>query len=128
MQRLKERLRLLPFSIIAGLIICFIAEKCKAQNYDSLKYEILKMNQKVDRINDNLFESHQEFRMGTIALIIGTVATTGAYMLKDDVPIGFMAVGGFIQLSGVIMMTHSHRYIGRTSDNWMQRQQNYYNP
>lgn len=90
-----------------------------AQNYDSLKNEILKIKADQADLHLNLMRSHSKFRRGTIFFVSGIVVT-GAFLVSEfnsaDGGGPLMGIIGFgLTTVGVAMHIDSHKWIGKAA-------------
>lgn len=88
-----------------------------AQQIDSLKKEILKLQVDLEGTKSNLRLSHQRFKRGIFTSAIGySIVIAGGILLGTDnlnewgQPLIF--AGGIVGFTGAVMLYHSNKYIG----------------
>ncbi|MFN5168739.1 MAG: hypothetical protein ACK5DD_03890 [Cyclobacteriaceae bacterium] len=107
------------------LFVCFVSTGflTRAQqpvmSQDSLKLQILKMEQRLDNIEVNLGLSQKKFQTGMLVATIGyTVTIAGGLMLgreQDQLGQVLLVAGGATGITGTYMLVDSFKYLGRAS-------------
>ncbi|HAC24350.1 MAG TPA: hypothetical protein DCE81_05495 [Cytophagales bacterium] len=86
---------------------------------DSLKMQILQMEQRLDNIEVNLGLSQKKFQTGMLVATIGyTVTIAGGLMLgreQDQLGQVLLVAGGATGITGTYMLVDSFKYLGRAS-------------
>lgn len=85
--------------------------------YDSLwRNKIVNLEFEQESIKLNLTKCHNQFRTGTISLVLGVLATTaGVIVNRYDSGSGdiLYIAGGAASAAGVVIQIDSHKFIGR---------------
>jgi hypothetical protein len=69
-----------------------------------------------EQIQMNLYNSHKEFRTGTILSITGfLVSMIGVATIPNKASFAISGVGSVLMITGSIFMIDSHKFIGRAS-------------
>lgn len=93
-----------------------------AQDLDSLKQKILKMDIAINAMHYNMTKAHKQFRTGTYMMIAGTVATIiGTMVLSEQAIDGnnnrdqptLLYVGAGLMTAGGVIQIDSHKWLGR---------------
>jgi hypothetical protein len=108
---------------ILPIVILFTAYHIgHAQDLDSLKHKILKMDLAINNIHYNMVRSHKEFQVGTLFIITGAALTTIGTLLIIDEPgdlpnnnknPALLYAGAGMMTIGTVIQINSHKWIGR---------------
>ncbi len=86
---------------------------------DSLRQQILQLQQDVDRIELNLGQAQTKFQRGIALATIGySVTIAGGLMLgrsNDKLGQGLLVAGGATGITGTFLLVDSFKYLGRAS-------------
>lgn len=86
---------------------------------DSLRQQILQLQQDVDRIELNLGQAQAKFQRGIALATIGySVTIAGGLMLgrsNDKLGQGLLVAGGATGITGTFLLVDSFKYLGRAS-------------
>lgn len=109
------------FLFIACALTCW-AVSSRSQNIvaeDSLRLQVLHLQQDMDRIKINLRLSQSKFQQGMALATIGyTVTIVGGLMLgrsNDDLGQVLLVAGGATGITGTFLLVDSFKYLGRAS-------------
>lgn len=87
------------------------------QSVDSLKAEILKVNNDLQYVKMNLAKSESKFKRGILIATLGySITITGGLMLgrkQDDLGKVLLVAGGVTGSVGTVLMLDSFKYLGR---------------
>jgi hypothetical protein len=86
---------------------------------DSLRQQVLQLQQDMDRVKLNLGNAQAKFQKGIALATIGyTVTIAGGLMLgrsNDKLGQGLLIAGGATGVTGTFMLVDSFKYLGRAS-------------
>jgi hypothetical protein len=109
---------------IAFFFFLFVSASAGAQevnkpDLDSLKREILRIDQEIDHIQLNLGKTQKRFKLGILTATIGySIVIAGGQMLgreNDEIGQALLYVGGGIGVGGTILLVDSYRFMKRAA-------------
>lgn len=92
---------------------------------DSLRQQVLRLQQDMDRVKVNLGQAQAKFQKGIALATIGyTVTIAGGLMLgrdNDKLGQGLLIAGGATGITGTFLLVDSFKYLGRASGKQRKR-------
>lgn len=115
---------LIMFRIIGICVLILGSTVSRGQTViqeDSLRQQVLQLQQDVDRIELNLGQAQTKFQRGIALATIGySVTIAGGLMLgrsNDKLGQGLLVAGGATGITGTFLLVDSFKYLGRASGN-----------
>ena len=97
------------------LIFLSLSSFSQSDSYDSLKQAIIRLDEKVQRVELNLETSQKKFRSGILIATLGyTTTITGGLMLgrrNDDLGQVLLVAGGTTVIIGTYKMVDAFRFL-----------------
>jgi len=117
---LQSVLLMIKFLSIVWLVI--LAGTSQAQTLipeDTLRQQVLRLQQDMDRVKVNLGQAQAKFQRGIALATIGySVTIAGGLMLgrdNDKLGQGLLIAGGATGITGTFLLVDSFKYLGRAS-------------
>jgi len=108
------------FFVVALLVSTVgFSQKKTELSEDSLKVQILQMEERLDNVEINLGLSQKKFQSGILVATIGyTVTIAGGLILgreQDELGQALLVAGGATGVVGTYMLVDSFKYLGRAA-------------
>jgi hypothetical protein len=109
------------FKFLSGIFLLLISYAAQSQTIseDSLRQQVLQLQQDMDRVKLNLGQAQAKFQKGIALATIGySVTIAGGLMLgrsNDKLGQGLLIAGGATGITGTFMLVDSFKYLGRAS-------------
>ena len=99
-------------------LVATVSTRAQSQeSVDSLKAEILKVNNDLQAVKVNLATSESKFKRGILVATLGySITITGGLMLgrkQDELGKVLLVAGGVTGSVGTVLMLDSFKYLGR---------------